>query len=302
MANSPGTLSGTMVTLRVIDFLKEMFPPILRYYLSFTDQRAKLDQTITTRIPGASAVYDARTGYTPQDVTDVDKSVTMDQFKATSIKFTPEEMSQTNRELVDEHAAAAANNLGADLMDNFFGKLLTAAFANETVEPAANYDDDTIRGIRKKLNNRKVPVFGRIGIINSDAFEALTGDGSVITVDNNPNAHDQFVMGGNSMRMRGFDIFEYPQLPDNGESLNGAFAVPGGLIGATAVPRDANEAGFWDDVPANAQVQPETDPDSGITLLQRRTRHSDGSAQLDLAWIFGFAAGDPARVERVVDA
>ena len=50
-ANDLGTLAPTRVTHRVIDYLKEMFPPVLRLYLSFSDQRAKLGETITTRIP-----------------------------------------------------------------------------------------------------------------------------------------------------------------------------------------------------------------------------------------------------------
>lgn len=302
MSNDLGTLSPSLVTMRVIDYLKEMFPPILRMYIGFSDQRALLNQTITGRIPGASAVYNAATGYTPQDVTDTDVPVTADKFKATSIKFTPAEMSSTNRNLVDEHAAAAANVLGAQLMDDFFAIVLAAAFPNSTAEDAANYDDDTVRAIRKAFVNRKVPMMGALGVVNADAWEALTGDAPVMTVDTNPAAQEMFQLGLNRTRQRGFEIFEYPQLPANGESLNGVFLSPGGIVGATGIPRDANEAGFWDDAPANALVRPQTDPDTGITLLERRVRGSDGSAQMDLAWIYGFAKGDPARVQRVVEA
>lgn len=302
MANVLGTLSASLVTMRVIDYLKEMFPPALRMFINFSDQRALLNQGIIGRIPGASAAYDAAGGYTPQDVTDTDVTVTADKFKATSIKFTPAEMSQTSRDLVDEHAAAAANILGAQLMDDLFGILLTAAFANETAELAANYDDDTVRAIRKAFVSRKVPMVGAIGIINADAWEALTGDSMVMTMDSNPAAGELFQLAPNRLRQRGFEIFEYAQLPANGETLNGVFLSPGGIVGATGIPRDANEAGFWDDAPANALVRPQTDPDSGITLLERRTRGTDGSAQMDLAWIYGFAAGDPARVQRVVES
>lgn len=285
--------------MRVIDYLKEMFPPALRLFVQFTDQRVLLNQSITTRIPGAAAAYDASSGYTSQDVTDTDKSVTVSNFYATSIKFTVAEMSKTNRDLVEEHAAAAANNLGAQLMDHLFGTILAAAFSNTFVEAVANWDDDTLRNARKRFANRKVPPFGRIGICNADAYEALTGDSVVLTADTNPQAREMFEFGPTRHRQRGFDMFEYAQLPTNSENLCGVFMAPGALIGAVGIPADANEDGFWDDAPKNALVRPQTDPDTGITLLERRTRNADGSAQLDLAWIYGFAAGDPARLDRV---
>lgn len=302
MSNNLGTLSSSLVSLRVIEYLKEMFPPVLRMFINFSDERAQLNQSLTGRIPGASAAYDASAGYAAQDVTDTDVPVTASHFKATSIKFTPAEMSSTSRDLVDEHAAAAAAELGAELMDDFFGIILAAAFANKTVELASAFDDDTVRGVRKKLVNRKVRMMGALGVINADAYESLTGDQVVSSTDSNPQAHELFELAPQRVKQRGFEIFEYPQLPDNGEDLVGAFLTPGAIVGATGIPRDANEAGFWDDAPANALVRPQTDPDTGITLLERRTRGADGSAQMDLAWIYGFAKGDPARLERVAEA
>ena len=298
MANTLGTLSGTIIANRVIDYLAEMFPPVLRMFLNFTDQRAKLSQSLTTRIPGAPAAYDASAGYTAQDVTDTDKSVTADQFRATSLKFTVTEMSKTNRNLLDEHAAAAANSLGKDLLDNFFAKITIAAFANEFHELSTAYDDDTVRLARKKLGNRDNPPFGRMGILNADAWEALTGSANVVTLDSNPAAHEQFTTAPSSMRMHGFDLFEYAQMPDNSESLNGVYMTPGALVGVTGVPTDANEAGFPSAAPQTALVQVESDPDTGISLLSRESRLQNGDFQVDLAWIFGFAAGDPARLER----
>jgi hypothetical protein len=302
MANSLGTLSAAIIAHRTIDYLKEMFPPILRLFLDFTDQRVKFNQSLTTRIPGASAAYDASTGYTAQDVTDTDKSVTANEFRATSLKFTVAEMSKTGRNLVDEHAVAAANSLGKDLMDKFFAKITIAAFANETHEQNANYDDDTIRAMRRALGDRDNPLFGRVGILNSAAWEALTGSSSVMTLDSNPAAHDQFRTAPAHFQMHGFDLFEYPAMPTNSEDLNGVFMTPGALIGVTGVPRDANEAGFPSAAPATALVTVETDPDTGISLLTRESRLQNGDFQVDLAWIFGFAAGDPARLQRTQNA
>jgi hypothetical protein len=302
MPNALQTLSGALVAQRTLDYLKEMFPPALRLFVDFTDQRVLLNQAINTRIPGVSAAYDASTGYSPKDVTDVAASVTADKFKAVSAKFSPTELSSTARDLVDEHAVALANRLGEALMDDLFGIVLAAAYTDATSEDAANYDSETIRGIRKKMSIRKVPTAGRLGVINADAFATLTGDARVVTLDSNPEAHNQFSNAPAMIRMGGFDIMEYAQLPANAHDLNGVFMAPGAILGAVGIPRDANEAGYWDDVPANALVVPVTDADTGLTLLSRRTRHADGSAQLDLAWIYGFAKGNPALLERVTEA
>lgn len=302
MANTLGTGAGAIIALRTIDYLKEMFPPALRAFVNFSDQRIKKGQALTTRTVAVGAAYDASSGYSATDVTDTDKSVTASNFKAVTSKFTPNELSSTDRDLIDEHASAMANELGKDFWDVLCALVVNANFSNNNTETNANYDDDTIRKQRRLLNARNVGLRNRIGIVNSDAWEALTGDSTVITTDSNPAAHEQFSLAPMSMRQRGFEIFEYPNLPTNSENLNGFFMAPGAIIGATGIPKDANEEGFWEDVPRNASVVPRTDPDTGITLLERRTRHEDGSASLDLAWVFGLAAGDANMLERTVTA
>lgn len=299
MANNLGTLTPSLVAQRTLDFLKEMFPPVLRLFINFTNQPVLYNGTITSRIPGATAAYSAVAGYAPPDVTDVDVPVVVNQFKAASVAFTSAQMSSTNRDLVNEHAAGLANSLGADLLDVLCALFVNANFANNTPEDAVNYDDATLRAIRKELNGRKAPNFGRVGIVNSDAFEALSGDSLVTTIDSNRNAHDDYQLAPMILRARGFEIIEYPQLPANAQGLNGFFMAPGALVGATGIPMDANMPGLWDSVPNVAAVTPVTDEDTGITLLQRLHKNKDGGIQMDVAWMFGFAKGNTACGELV---
>ncbi len=305
MVNTLGTLAPSLVAQRTLDYLKEMFPPVLRLFINFTPQQVLLNQSINTRIPGATAAYDASTGYTAPDVTDVDVPVTATNFKAASVKFTAAEMSSTNRDLVNEHAAALANSLGADLIDQLCALFVDANYplaSLRTSEDAVGYDDVTLRGIRKKMNSRKVPSLGRLAIINSDAFEALSGDSLVTTIDSNANAHDDYALAPMRLRARGFEIIEYPQLPANAIDLNGVFLAPGGIVGAVGVPADANAAGMFDGVPNVAQVEVVTDPDTGLSVLMRLHKNSNGGIQMDLAWVFGFAKGNTNLVELVTEA
>ena len=294
---------------RVLDYLKEAIPPVIRMYIDFSDQRAKKGQTITTRIPGVGAAYDASSGYTPADVTDVDRSVTASNFKAASALFTVSEMSSTNRDLVDEHAAPLASTLAEDLLAQFYAVLVDANFTNATTEAAADVDDDTARLVRKKLNNRNAPRMGRLGLLNGDAWEAFTGDSLVTNNQSSPSANQTVSLAPDTMLHRGITWFEANSLPGNAENLIGAVLAPGSIIGATGVPRDANEDGFadWADVPKNAAVRVVSDIDeagegTGISLLERRTRKDNGNAQLDYAWIFGFAKGQVPSAELIQSA
>lgn len=305
MSNTLGTLAPSLVAQRTLDYLKEMFPPVLRLFINFTPQQVLLNQSITTRIPGASAAYSAVAGYSAPDVTDVDVPVTASNFMAASIAFTAAEMSSTNRDLVNEHAAAMANSLGQDLLDKMCALFINANYplaSLRTSEDAVGYDDVTLRALRKKLNSRKVPTLGRLGIINSDAFEALSGDSLITTMDSNPNAHEDYSLAPMRLRARGFEIIEYPQLPANSIDLNGVFLAPGGVIGAVGVPADANAAGMFPGAPNVAAVEVVTDPDTGLSVLQRLHKNANGGIQMDLAWVFGFAKGNTNLVELVTEA
>jgi len=302
MSNSLGTLAPSLVAQRTLDYLKEMFPPALRMFFNFTDQRVLLGQTITSRIPGASNAYDATNGYSAPGVTDVDVPVTVNNFKATSIAFTAAQLSSTNRDLVNEHASGAANKLGEDLLDVMCALFVNANYALSslsTQEDATGYDDVTLRALRKKMNVRKVPTLGRLGIVNSDAFEALSGDSKITTIDSNPNAHEDYQLAPMRLRARGFEIIEYPQLPANSIDLNGVFMAPGAVVGAVGVPADANAPGMFTNVPNVASIEYVTDEDTGLSLIQRLHKTSNGGIQMDLAWIFGFAKGNPQLAELV---
>ena len=302
MANALGTLAPSLVAQRTLDYLKEIFPPALRMFIGFSDAPVLLGQTITTRIPGSSAAYDASGGYSAPDLTDADRPVVASNFKATSIAFTAAELSSTNRDLVNEHAAGAANELASDLIAQLCALFINANYptaSQATEEDPADYDDDTLRAVRKKLNLRKATQLGRFGIVNSDVFEALSGDALVTSIDSNSDAHDDYKLA--PMVLRGFDIIEFPTLPANAIDLNGVFMSAGGVIGATGVPADSNAAGMFDEVPNVARVETVVDEATGLALLQRLHKTASGGIQMDLAWVFGFAKGNTPNVELMRD-
>jgi hypothetical protein len=140
-----------------------------------------------------------------------------------------------------------------------------------------------------------------LGIVNSSAFKALSGDSLVTNQDANAKSQTDYSLAPMILRgVRGFDVVEYPQFPSNSEDLVGVFMAPGAVLGAVGVPADANMPGvMWPDVPAVAAVRVITDADTGLSLLERRRKDSNGGAALDYAWIYGFAKGNTDLLERV---
>lgn len=294
MANALGTLAPSLVAQRTLDYLKIMFPEAFRLFVNFTNQPVLLNGTITTRIPGSTAAYDAAGGYTAPDVTDLDRPVVVNKFKAASVKFTAAELSSTQRDLVNEHAAMLANQLGVQLMADFCALFVEATYTNVTDSDAVDYDDALLISVRKKLNSsaRNAPQFGRLALLNGDAFAAIQGDPLVTTQLSNANAQEDYALAGGMIRARGFEIMEYASLPSLSEGLNGVFLAPGAVVGAVGVPMDSNMAGMFDAAPNVAAVEVVTDPDTGLSLLQRLSKTANGGIQMDVAWIYGFAKGN----------
>jgi len=306
MANTLGTKVGTLIAQRTIDYLREMLPPALRYYVDFGNEGAVYNQTTTARIPAVGAAYDASSGYSAPDVTDTDRSVQVNKWKSASFAFTVAELNGTTRNLVEEHAPLLANTLATAFLADLAAVFVTAAGYNDTEEAATAYDKDTVRAARKRLNVAKAPPTGRVAFINADAYEALTGDARVVSIDNNPSAHNQFVEAPSRLRVGGFDVQEYPNLPDNSQDMNGVFMAPGAVIGVTGIPNDANLADFPSDAPATAMVRRIAAPMSedsliNIPLLLRETKTQAGGFQMDLTMIYGFAKGQTACGERIVE-
>lgn len=297
MANALGTKVTTILALRTIDYLREMLPAALKYYVDFGNQNAVYNQSTTAHIPAIGAAYDASSGYSAPDVTDTARTVQVNKWKAASAAFSVAELNGTPRSLVEEHAPLLANTLATALLADLVAVLVDADY-NSTTVAGASHDYDTVRGARKRLNVAKAPTVGRMALMNADSFEALTGDSRIETTDTNPSAHNQFVEAPSRLRAAGFDIQEFPNMPGNSEELESVYIAPGAVMGVTGLPNDSNLADFPSDAPANAKVSrimPADEPGvAGIPLLLREWRKGDGGYQVDLTAIWGFAKGQTA--------
>lgn len=301
MANSLGTLTPKKVVLDVFRFLRQQFPLINSISTDFSDEQANFNQQIVSRVPTIPTVADYHTtnGYVAGDAATTDVPVTINAHKHVSLAFGEQELSGTNRNLVEEQKMGAAYALAKGLFDAVCAQITVANYANETVSTVANSDRDTLTALRKVLNTRGVGN-PRFAIVNGDVAEKLDQDSRIISSDygrpggteeDNGWLHLQGVAGFRS-------VWEYPDLPTD-ENLTGFAGTKDGLVVATRVPKDPALVVSNLNLPGTIEVV--TDPDTGMSMMVRY--HYDmtlGKLQMTMTWMYGVGVGVAGNIQRLV--
>lgn len=297
------TLTNTEILQDVIAAFKVQVPFLFKIAKEFTSEQLKLGQTAIAHISQIPTVstYDAAKGYGHADniqessglVEDV--SIIIDKHQHVDINITYLNSISDKKEVYQEAIENAAYALAKAVVDDVLAKALAANFSQETVIDAINYDRDTLGGVRKAMNKKGANPRNRIGIVNSDAFEALDSDPRIASSD-----YYGQQTGGSSLgvlrSVAGFgEVFEYPDLPANGESLNGFFFDPRAVCIKTGIPNDITKVAADLGVPSIANFSVETDPESGLSFLSidhMKPGTFDIVSTVTLMW--GVAAGKQA--------
>jgi hypothetical protein len=294
-ANVLGTLASSLIAQRTLDLIVARRPYLLGVTLDLSDEQARLNQTIITRIIGVPTV--ANFGSAATDTADTDVSVQLSNHKQVLYAFTAAEYLATARNLVEEHAEAQSVALGNSIVDAL-AALITTAFTSVTTGAANLKSYDDIATAAKALNSNGAPPFGRNMWVNSDFAEALGKDEILISTPglaNNASAYAQW------RNVKGFDaIWEYPALPNNGINLIGFAFQRSALVLATRIA-DNPERLIGANYIGNLQVI--RDPNTGLSLLSDRWIDPNTRAlntRLDV--IYGVARGSTACGHRFVSA
>lgn len=294
------TVTSTEIIADVLEAIRVRHPMLMAFSHEFTSQPLKKGQSAIAHISRMPSVNDVDPvkGYGHADnVQDAkglydDVPITIDQHKEVSLSIAYINSISDNKQLYREAIDNAALALGRAIILHVLGLGVAANFSQSTAVDAVNYDRDVLGTVRKSMNTNGASPFNRIGIVNSDAFEALDADPRIA----NRDYYGQQT-GGSALGMlrnvAGFGtIWEYPELPANGENLNGLFLSPEAIAVKTGIPDDivaiANDLG----IPNIANFETVTDPDSGLTLLAIKWMTSgtfDLKVTLTLLW--GAVAG-----------
>jgi hypothetical protein len=270
------TLSTTKILELVMDAFKVRVPMLINAFATdFSDEKAKLNQTVNARIAGLPTVqnYDATTGY-KNGATDgktllTDVPVTIDQHKHVPIKLDFLDMESTVQQikLLDESTMNCGFVLAKSIVDYCLGLCKAANFSEKTTLSAANSDKDMLETVRKAMNAKGAMTNGRFGIVNSDVFSALDGDSRISSKDYQGQQMGEEALGY-LKGLQGFsNIWEYPDMPDNSENQTAFFGTKESIVLATRIPSSPEEVAKAAGIPQIASFETMTDEDTGLTLL-----------------------------------
>jgi phage I-like protein len=301
--NSLGSLAGDLVTQRSLTLLKREFPALFAISTDFSDVAAKFGQQVIAHLVTIPTVtpYSADTGYADSGAAVTDVPVVINAHNAVQIAFGVNELAATNRDLFGEQAEGAHNAIGADLVDALLAVITAGNFSASTLTTVVAlqaFARSSLTGIAKKLTNRKVPKSGRFVMLNTDYYEKIGQDTSIVSLATVQQAN--IITEGQLPRIAKFQPFEVQEFPTTG-NLVGFAGAADALALSTRVPNDYTAA--MPDVPSNGVVQLVKNPDTGITvMLVRFVDHQMGKSYWRIAYMRGAAKGQVASGERIISA
>ena len=282
------TLTNTIeLVTDVIDAFKVKFPMLSSMATDFSNEQARLGDTVRGRILSTPAVadYDATNGYKATDAganantLSSDVSVTLNKHKHVPVKVDYIEQISTRRNLYNEVVNEMAYALGKDMTDYVLGLATQTSVPHEVALGAAgttntaNADFDALVNANKVLTANGASATGRFGIVNSDVFAYIESDQRVSSGD----YHGQLRQGsgyGVLTNIAGFDaVYEYPSLPDvettagTSDGLRGLFMERRGVVLASRVPTDMDQIARSLGVPSIASSNVVSDADTGLSFL-----------------------------------
>lgn len=270
------TLSTAQILDLVMDAFKVRLPFLVTAFATdFSDEKAKLGQTVTARIAGLPTVqdYDATTGYKANAAESKtlmnDVPVVINRHKHVPIKldFLDAASTVSQIKLLEESTMNCGYVLAKSMADYCLSLVLAANFSQVSTFTAANSDLDMLANIREDLNAVGASTLGRFGIVGSGVMTTLTTDSRVAGGDYYGQRIGAEALG-HLQGIQGFaDIWEYPDMPANAHNLIGFFGTKESIVLATRVPTDANEIARAAGIPQIASFETLTDEDTGLTLL-----------------------------------
>lgn len=301
------TLSTSQILELVFDAFKVRLPFITAAFATdFSDERAKLDQTVIARIAGLPTIqsYNATTGYKANAAESktlmTDVPVTIDQHKHVPIKLDFLDQASTVKaiNLLEEATMNCGYVLAKSIADYCMALMLSTNFSQSSTYTTANSDFDMLANVREDLNGKGANTIGRFGIVNSAVMTTLTSDSRIASGD----YHGQRINGeafGVLRSIQGFgNIWEYPDFPDNSENQTGFFGTKESVILATRVPSDTAEVARAAGIPQVASFETMTDPDTGLTLLGIKwIEQGTFDVYTTVAVMYGAVAGSQAGAE-----
>lgn len=279
-------------------FARRMLP-IRAFATSF--QNVPLQGTDEVVVPyyplqsAASSNFVEATGYVFDQATATSmKKITVNKRKYQPLDYSSQEFRRQPYLDVVRLGNLNAEKLAADVFDDIWSVVTLAAYgaAVKTAAAAAMTSDDIV-DIKGACTKANWPDAGRSLILDSDTVTALMKDSAYKLASSIGGT--EVVREGRLPRLSGFDVYEVPNLPTNGEKLQGAAVFMSAVLAAFAPvePADGVRASL-------VAYEVATDPETGISMNYRKW----GDAKLDrnfevIECAYGYVAGVAAALKRI---
>jgi hypothetical protein len=215
----PNTIAGVnlaAIAQESLPALQNLFAPLNAIATDFSADISAAGASVTTRYPVKPTAVDLSSGYSPQGVETVAKTITLSNFYGFPYGFNDLERSKSaidlNQLFVEPALQATGKRMFSDLWD-----LITSGNFNSVGINPGNFNRDDLADLRASLNAAGAPQMGRAVVLNPTYFASLVKS-------LNSAEFPGFIREkteGFIPRVAGFDIYESDLADTNGQGLGG---------------------------------------------------------------------------------
>lgn len=292
------TLTTSKILNLTLQSFRKRLPMIQSLSTDFSAAPLRLGETVIAHIPSLPTVgtYDPTIGYRAGSQTArslmADVPVTVDSHKHVTLQWKHINNIADQKDSIDQMVSNAAYVLGKAMLDSVLAKFLAANATYHLNELVANVDRDTLRDARKLMNINGADSASRIILGNTDFCGAFGDDQRIASAfysgqQTEANAYAHY------KNIEGFkDIWEYPDLPDNGENLQAIAFEPRAIALRAGLPDHTFELAAQLGIPSMGAHEVQSDPETGFSLLAINWQDPGTfDLNLTLAAIWGSSVG-----------
>lgn len=295
----PNTLSGinlAKIANKSLDFMARQFLPLQAFHRDFSEEIKDQGESITTRVASAVTAVDVSGGYTAQNVVTTPITVTLNQNPGFPWAFTDAEIYKAANNfdwLMKIFVEPATESVVKAILDYSFAIFTAANFASSVTKTAGQFDADVVADNAVTLTTNKAPKTERATIVLPTYYGNVAKDATVEDLSKSGSA--EALRDMKVSRLRGFSMFEYTDIPTNGENLAGVSLHPSAL--AMAARSQITPPEF------SGRVENITEPVSGLPLQWRIWYDANNKkTMLSVEALFGASKGNGAAAVRIKSA
>jgi hypothetical protein len=297
MANSLGTLSGTLVLQEALRLTFRKLIPLGLISLGFKNlqgqvEQMQLGQTAVTRVRQVATVN--AFGSAAGNSTTADVPCELTNHQQVYVQFLTTDYESTNRDLIREQAEPMAVSITQHILASATSLWTPTNYAviSKLVVASGWTRANTSLPLKGKLDLAGVPDMGdRFFVFNSPVELAILGDQMVVANLYNIN-NNSAITDGVLPKVDNFKMAPYYDIPGNTVNLIGAAGTPDATVYAARPPK--NPEGLMPGVPYPGAIGYITDPFSGFSVMVNQwIDQTTRALNTRLDWLEGYAVGNP---------